>query len=59
MSEENVELLYRAYDAFNRRDLDGFLALCDPKIEFTTFNLQLEGGAPTAATAVSGTTGRT
>jgi ketosteroid isomerase-like protein len=45
MSQENVELLYRAYDAFNRRDLDAFLALCDPKIEFTTFNLQLEGGS--------------
>jgi hypothetical protein len=24
MSQENVELLYRAYNAFNRRDLDAF-----------------------------------
>jgi hypothetical protein len=25
MSQENVERLYRAYDAFNRRDLDAYL----------------------------------
>jgi ketosteroid isomerase-like protein len=44
MSRENVELLYRAYDAFNRRDIDAFLALCDPDIEFTVLHLELEGG---------------
>jgi ketosteroid isomerase-like protein len=44
MSQENVERLYRAYDAFNRRDIDAFLALADAEIEFTTLNLQLEGG---------------
>ena len=27
MSQENVELVYRFIDAFNRRDLDSFLAL--------------------------------
>jgi ketosteroid isomerase-like protein len=27
MSEENVDLTYRVFDAANRRDLDGFLAL--------------------------------
>jgi hypothetical protein len=27
MSQEKVERLYRAYDAFNRRDLDAYLAL--------------------------------
>jgi hypothetical protein len=27
MSQENVELLYKAHDAFSRRDLDAFLAL--------------------------------
>ena len=26
MSQENVELSYRAFDAFNRRDLDAYLA---------------------------------
>jgi hypothetical protein len=30
MSQENVELLHRAYDAFNRRELEAFLALCTP-----------------------------
>jgi hypothetical protein len=27
MSQENVELVYRVLDAFNRRDLDAALAL--------------------------------
>jgi ketosteroid isomerase-like protein len=36
MSRENVELVYRAVDAFNRRDLNAFLALVDPDVEFTT-----------------------
>ncbi len=45
MSEENIELLHRAIDAFNRRDLDDFLALADPEIELTPLNLELEGGA--------------
>lgn len=31
---ENVELVERFADAFNRRDLDAFLALCHPEIEF-------------------------
>jgi hypothetical protein len=30
MSQENVELVYQAADAFNRRDLEAVLALCDP-----------------------------
>jgi ketosteroid isomerase-like protein len=33
MSQENVELQYQANDAFNRRDIDAFLALFDPDIE--------------------------
>jgi ketosteroid isomerase-like protein len=36
MSEENVERAHRAYEAFNGRDLDAFLALVDPEAEFTT-----------------------
>ena len=40
---ENVELLYRAYGAFNRRDLDAFLALMDPEVELTTRIMELEG----------------
>ena len=33
MSQENVELTYRAFDAFNRRDLDASLALMDDDVE--------------------------
>jgi ketosteroid isomerase-like protein len=34
MSRENVELAEAAYAAFNRDDLDGFLALVHPEVEF-------------------------
>ena len=30
MSQENVEQQYESADAFSRRDLDAFLAVCDP-----------------------------
>jgi ketosteroid isomerase-like protein len=43
MSQENVERVYRAMDAFNRRDLDAFLALADPSVEFTPYVVGLEG----------------
>ena len=33
MSQENVDLLRQANDAFNRRDRDAWLALCDPGFE--------------------------
>jgi ketosteroid isomerase-like protein len=46
MSQENVELIYRANDAFNRRDLDAFLALVDPDAEVTSPIAELEGGRP-------------
>jgi uncharacterized protein len=32
LSEENVELARRGYEAFNRGDLDGLLAMCAPDI---------------------------
>ncbi len=32
MSEENVELYRRGIEAFNRRDLDAFLALAHPDV---------------------------
>ncbi len=35
MSQENVELVYRVIDAFNRRDLGAYLVLMDPDVEFT------------------------
>jgi ketosteroid isomerase-like protein len=33
MSRQNVELGYRGFDVFNRRDLDAALALYDPDVE--------------------------
>src|SRR5918995_1384262 len=46
MSQENVELHRRGYDAFNRRDLDAFLALADPEIESSPVLVAVEGGRP-------------
>jgi hypothetical protein len=46
MSREIVELVYRAIDTFNRRDLDAFLALMDPGVEFTPYERVLEGLGP-------------
>ena len=44
MSRENVELLERAYDAFNRRDLDAFLEVMDSDVELIPFERAIEGG---------------
>ena len=44
MSQENVELLHRAFEAVNGRDLDLFLALSDPDVEFSPLIVKLEGG---------------
>jgi ketosteroid isomerase-like protein len=44
MSQENVELVHQTVDAFNRRDLDAFLALMDPGVEFTPHVVVMEGG---------------
>ena len=46
MSQENVELVHRANDAFNRGDVDAFLAFSDAAVEFTTRITELEGGGP-------------
>ena len=34
MSRENVKLHHRAIEAFNTRDVETFIAVCDPQIEF-------------------------
>jgi ketosteroid isomerase-like protein len=34
MSQENVELHRRAFRAFNARDVEAFIAVCNPEIEF-------------------------
>lgn len=46
MSQENVELSHRAIDFFNRRDLDSYLALMDPEVEFTPYEVWVQGGDP-------------
>jgi ketosteroid isomerase-like protein len=45
MSQENVELARRAWDAISRRDLDAFLALMDPEVVAVPRILAVEGGA--------------
>jgi hypothetical protein len=44
MSRENVALLRRAVDAFNRRDKDAFLALMDDEVEAHSRIVAVEGG---------------
>jgi ketosteroid isomerase-like protein len=34
MSESNVELYRRWFEAYNARDFEAFIAYCDPSIEF-------------------------
>jgi hypothetical protein len=43
MSEENVELYRRGIEAFNRRDLEAFLALADPDVIGISRVLAIEG----------------
>jgi ketosteroid isomerase-like protein len=43
MSEQNVELYRRGIEAFNRRDLDAFLALADPDVVGMSRVLAIEG----------------
>jgi ketosteroid isomerase-like protein len=44
MPQENVGLVYRIFDAFNRRDLDAVLALMDDDVEFGSRLAGIEGG---------------
>jgi ketosteroid isomerase-like protein len=44
MSQENVELGYRAIDAVNRRDLDALLELMDENVESGSRIVAMEGG---------------
>ena len=46
MSQEDVNLYYQAIDAFNRRDLSAYLALQDPEVEFTPYEVWVQGGEP-------------
>ena len=43
MSQENVELVHRCVDAFNRRDLDALLTLMDDDVEVAPPLASMEG----------------
>ena len=43
MSEDNVEIAHRVYDAFNRRDLDAMLACIDPDVQFAVRLIEMQG----------------
>jgi ketosteroid isomerase-like protein len=43
MSHENVELTRRAFDAFNKRNLDAYLALMDEDVEVVSRLVAMEG----------------
>jgi ketosteroid isomerase-like protein len=47
MSEENVEAFKRAFDAINRRDVDGLLSEVDPEVEWHGAILMAMGGRQT------------
>ncbi len=34
VSEENVEIVHRVFEAFNARDRTAALSMCDPEIEY-------------------------
>jgi ketosteroid isomerase-like protein len=44
VSQENVELALRSFEAVNRRDLDALLALMDDDVEVVTRIAAVEGG---------------
>ena len=53
MSQENVEVVRRWTEAYNRRDIEGLLELSDPDIEFRSIFAGIEsGGAFRGSTGV-------
>jgi ketosteroid isomerase-like protein len=42
MSQENVELVRRAFDAYEREGLDGLMCYLDPQVEWITTDAFLE-----------------
>jgi ketosteroid isomerase-like protein len=46
MSQENLEIVRRGHETFNRRDLDAYLELHDPDVEFTPYERAVEGLGP-------------
>lgn len=46
MSRENVEIVRRAYDAFQQSDLEAFVALHHPQCELLPLQARVEGSGP-------------
>jgi ketosteroid isomerase-like protein len=44
MSQENVEVVKRAVEAVNRRDIDGYLACCTRDVQLITPLAEIAGG---------------
>jgi hypothetical protein len=44
MSEENVEIIHRLVDAWNRRDLEALVDLSDPEVSFVNSPTAVEPG---------------
>jgi ketosteroid isomerase-like protein len=53
MSEENVEIVRRVLDAWNRRDIDDLLADADPGIEYVNSPTAVEPGTRRGVAEVS------
>ena len=53
MSEENVEIVRRVIDAWNRRDIDELLADTDPGIEYVNLPTAVEPGTRRGVAEVS------
>jgi ketosteroid isomerase-like protein len=47
MSQENVEIVRQAVDAFNRRDISGLADLCDQDFEFVSVLTAVDAQAAT------------
>src|SRR5919106_817432 len=58
MSQENVEIVRRGHETFNQRDLDAYLAVHDPDVEFTPYERAIEGLGPTRSPKGAGWKGR-
>jgi ketosteroid isomerase-like protein len=43
MSQQDIDVVRRSYEAFRRRDVDAFLSCIDPDVEFRSLVLEVEG----------------
>ena len=43
MSQKNEDLARRAYEALQREDIEGFLGVVDPEVEWHSLVLEVEG----------------